>query len=108
MRYEMLRPLLIGTVLLCGGCATSIRVQAPTAGCSTLIPDSWRAAVPSAILPTDEDETRRWQVFGVGQTGQLKIANGRASDVIGVVEACEARDAASVRQIERPWYAFWR
>jgi len=64
--------------------------------------------VPSATLGSESDITARWQIFGVAQTGQLKLANGRAADVIGVVEACEARDAASVREIERPWYAFWR
>ena len=42
--------------------------------------------------------------FGVAQTGQLRTANGRTSDVVAIVKACEARDAAAVRSIERPWY----
>lgn len=100
--------LLTGTALLLSGCAASTRVLAPNAGCSTLIPANWRDPVPSAVLSSDADETRRWQVFGVAQTGQLKLANGRASDVIQVVTACEARDAAAVQEIERPWYRFWR
>lgn len=43
-------------------------------------------------------------VFGVNQTGQLRIANGRTSDVLGIVTACEKRDAEAVRQITRPWW----
>ena len=42
--------------------------------------------------------------FGVQQTGQLRIANGRTADVVGIVTACEKRDAEAVRQISRPWW----
>jgi hypothetical protein len=40
----------------------------------------------------------------VETTGRLVIANGRTSDVIGIVTACERRDAAAIREIERPWW----
>ncbi|MGN6064868.1 hypothetical protein [Brevundimonas diminuta] len=43
--------------------------------------------------------------FGVAQTGALRTANGRTSDVIGIVRACEARDAEAVERIGRPWWA---
>jgi hypothetical protein len=43
-------------------------------------------------------------VFGIEQTGQLARANGRTSDVVEIVTSCEARDAAAVREIERPWW----
>lgn len=92
--------LLAVTVPLLSGCAGSTLLQAPTAGCSTLIPASWRQDVPSAVLASDTDETRRWQVFGVEQTGQLSLANARTQDVIAVVSGCEARD----RQVARPWW----
>lgn len=107
MQSAMRLTLLLATALPLSACAGSTQLLAPTAGCSTLIPETWKADVPSAVLPTDEDETRRWQVFGVAQTGQLRIANGRTKDVIEVVTACEARDAEAVRTITRPWWQIW-
>lgn len=41
-------------------------------------------------FPQDAASVRDWQVFGVEQSGQLAKANGRTSDVLGVVRACEA------------------
>jgi hypothetical protein len=76
----------------------------PTAGCSSLIPASWATPVPSAALPAEDAVEADWQVFGIEQTGQLKRANGRTSDVVEIVTSCEARDAASVRHIQRPWW----
>jgi hypothetical protein len=60
--------------------------------------------VPSAALPGEAAVEADWQVFGIEQTGQLARANGRTSDVVEIVTSCEKRDAASVRQITRPWY----
>lgn len=77
----------------------------PAAGCSSLIPAKWADPVPSAAFPQDSADERDWQVFGVEQTGQLAKANGRSSDVIAVVRACETRDAAAVGRVERPWWA---
>lgn len=129
MTSEMLRPLLIAMMLLCAACAPSIQVQAPTVGCSELIPDSWAAPVPSAVLgplevgavvgaapgadaraaaaatalATAEAEAERWQVFGIQQTGQLRIANDRDQAKSEIYTKCEARDAASARSL-RPWH----
>lgn len=89
---------------LAGACAGSIRVQAPTVGCSSLIPAGWIEPVPSAALPTPDAVEADWQVFGIEQTGQLARANGRTSDVVEIVTACEKRDAQAIRQIERPWW----
>lgn len=60
------------------------------------------------MLGSDADETTRWQVFGIEQTGQLAKSNGNTADVIQTIERCEARDAAAVRHITRPWWAVWR
>ena len=76
----------------------------PTAGCSSLIPAGWTEPVPSAPLPPASAVEADWQVFGIEQTGQLARANGRTSDVVEIVTSCEARDAAAVRQITRPWW----
>ena len=104
MRYATPLTALLLTLPLCGACAGSIQVAMPAAGCSSLIPAKWDDPVPSAAFPQDNAEERDWQVFGVEQTGQLAKANGRSSDVIAVVRACEARDQAAARLIERPWW----
>jgi hypothetical protein len=75
----------------------------PGAGCSSLIPAGWTEPVPPAAFPADAASVRDWQVYGVETTGQLTIANGRTSDVIGIVKACETRDQEAIRQT-RPWF----
>ena len=95
---------LLLTAPLAGACAGSTQVLMPTAGCSSLIPASWAAPVPSAALPPEAAVEADWQVFGIEQTGQLARANGRTADVVEIVTNCEARDAASVRQITVPWF----
>ena len=37
--------------------------------------------------------------------GKLDEANGRTRDAIGIVERCEARDAAAVKRAKRGWLA---
>ena len=90
-------------MLLCGGCAGSTLVVTPGAGCSSLIPAGWTEPVPPAAFPEDASSVRDWQVYGVETTGRLTIANGRTSDIIGIVKACETRDQEAIRQT-RPWY----
>lgn len=104
MRSAMRLTMPLLAMLACGACASSIRVTTPGAGCSTLIPAGWNEPVPPAAFPADAANIRDWQVYGVQTTGQLVIANGRTGDVIGIVRSCEARDQASVREIERPWF----
>ena len=102
--------LMTATLLLAlplGACAGATRVLTPAVGCSSLFPAGWAEPVPSAAFPADGTDERGWMAFGVQQTGQLVTANGRTSDVIAVVTACEARDAAAVREIERPWWRVW-
>ena len=55
---------------LAAGCAGSIQVLAPTAGCSSLIPAGWTKPVPSAALPPADAVEADWQVFGIEQTGR--------------------------------------
>lgn len=79
----------------------------PASGCSSLVPDSWLEGIPGASLPSLAADKTDWQVFGVAQTGQLDKANGRTRDALGIVRGCEARDAAVVRKITRPWWKVW-
>lgn len=54
----------------------------------------------SAPLPQG-DTVGDWIAFGDAQTGRLDMANGRTADAIGIVQRCEARDAAAL-QAARP------
>ena len=89
---------------LAAGCASLPITVTHSAPCSGLIPAGWTEPVPSAALPAEPSDERDWMAFGVAQTGQLRTANGRTSDVVQIVTACERRDAEAIRQIERPWY----
>jgi hypothetical protein len=42
-----------------------------------------------------------WIAFGDAQTAKLDQANSRTKDAIGIVERCEARDAAAVKRASR-------
>lgn len=71
------------------------------AACSALLPAEWRQGVPGADLPADAANTADWIAFADAQTGRLDQANGRTRDAIGIVERCEARDAAAVQRATR-------
>lgn len=101
MRLIAMLPL----TLLAAGCASSPITVMHSAPCSALIPSGWTEPVSSAALPLEPSDERDWMAFGVAQTGALRMANGRTSDVIGIVRACEARDAEAVERIGRPWWA---
>lgn len=104
MRLIAMLPLM----LLAAGCASSPITVTHSAPCSALIPAGWTEPVPSAALPQELSDERDWMAFGVAQSGALRTANGRTADVIGIVRACEARDAVAIERIGRPWWAHLR
>jgi hypothetical protein len=61
--------------------------------------------VPGAPLP-EGTSVADWISFADQQTGQLDKANDRTLSAIGIVERCEARDAAAVKAARRGW-KFW-
>lgn len=67
-----------------------------------------RSETPSAVLQDSGDGALDAQVFGIEQTGQLNIANRDKADQFAIITSCERRDAASLRKITAPWWAFWR
>ncbi len=83
------------------GCAAPI-VTTQSAGCSSLIPDSWLAGIAGAPLP-EGNTVGDWIVFGDAQTGRLDQANSRTKDAIEIQRRCEARDAAAVKKATRSW-----
>lgn len=90
-----------GLILLLSGCAGTTIIASPS-DCSSLIPDAWRKPVPAAPLPAEKadplDQLKEWIGFGVAQSGQLEIANGRAADTLAIIQRCEARDRAAVKR----------
>jgi len=59
--------------------------------------------VPGADLP-DGNTVGDWIAFGDAQTGRLDQANERTKASIGIVERCEARDAAAVKKAGRGFF----
>jgi hypothetical protein len=83
-------------------CAGPIVTAAPNS-CATLLPEDWRQGVAGAPLP-DTDTVGDWIAFGDAQTGKLDQANERTKASIGIVERCEARDAAAVKKASRGFF----
>lgn len=94
------RPLLITVALVLGGCAAAPVVTAAPSSCAALLPPEWTQGVAGAPLP-DGNTVADWEVFADAQTGKLDQANGRTKDAIGIVERCEARDAAAIKHASR-------
>jgi hypothetical protein len=92
---RLLLPLL--AMLALQACVAGAPILATPGACSRLLPDSWRAPVAGAPLP-EGDTVGDWIAFADAQTGQLDKANGRTADAIGIIERCEARDAAALKQ----------
>lgn len=78
-------------------------IAAIPAACASLLPDTWRVPVPGAPLP-EGSSVADWISFADQQTGQLDKANDRTLAAIGVIERCEARDAAAVKRVRRRWF----
>lgn len=83
-------------------CAGAPIVTAAPSSCATLLPEEWKEGVAGADLP-DGNTVGDWIAFGDAQTGKLDQANGRTKDAIGIVERCEARDAAAIKKATRGW-----
>lgn len=84
------------------GCSAPTVLSTPNS-CATLLPSEWKEGVAGAELPLG-DTVGDWIAFGDAQTGKLDMANGRTRDAIGIIERCEARDAAAVKQATRRWW----
>jgi hypothetical protein len=97
---------LTATIILAfalAACAGPPVVTASSASCAALLPAEWKQGVAGAPLP-DGNSVGDWIAFGDAQTGKLDQANGRTKDAIGIVERCEARDAAAVKKATRGFF----
>ena len=95
-----LRPLLLAVALPLGACAGTPVVTAMPNSCASLLPQEWKQGVAGAPLP-DGDTVGDWITFADQQTGKLDQANERTKAAIGIVERCEARDAAAIKHATR-------
>jgi hypothetical protein len=89
--------------LTLAGCAGTPIVTAMPNSCATLLPQEWKQGVAGAPLP-DGATVGDWVTFADQQTGKLDIANDRTKSAIGIVERCEARDAAAVKRATRGFF----
>jgi hypothetical protein len=56
------------------------------------------------LPPPDADASDLWQALD-GQTTQLDVANGRASDLAALADACQARQQAVLTALDPPpWW----
>jgi hypothetical protein len=98
-----MRLILAAIALSLSACAGAPVVTATPSACATLLPQSWKAGVAPAPLP-DGNTVGDWIAFGDAQTGKLDQANGRTKDAIEIVERCEARDAAAIKNATRGFF----
>lgn len=104
LKAQAIRSNLPLAMLACAlsACAAPI-VTTQSAGCSSLIPDSWLAGVPGAPLP-EGNSVGDWIVFGDAQTARLDQANSRTKDAIEIQRRCEARDAAAIKHATKGFF----
>ena len=84
-------------LLLLSACAGTPVVTTVPSSCSSLLPEEWKQGVAGAPLP-DGDTVGDWIAFGDAQTGKLDQANDRTKASIGIIQRCEARDAAAIKR----------
>jgi hypothetical protein len=96
-------PIVAFAMLSLAACAGPPVVTASSASCAALLPAEWKQGVAGAPLP-EGNSVGDWIAFGDAQTGKLDQANGRTTDAIGIVERCEARDAAAVKRATRGFF----
>lgn len=96
--------LILAPALSLAACAGTPIVTAMPNSCASLLPQEWKEGVAGAPLP-EGDTVADWITFADQQTGKLDIANDRTKAAIGIVERCEARDAAAAKKATRGFLA---
>jgi len=106
MRSSRLRALTLGSILLSSsaltaGCAGTVSTPVYLAAqrCSDQIPPSYRKPVSGVGLLSPEATAGEATAKLDGQTAALDTANGRVSDVIGIVDRCDARNAEAAAKL---------
>jgi hypothetical protein len=63
--------------------------------------------VEAAELPTATATAGDVWVSLDAQLGRLDVANAYKRAALETVERCEARDAATIKRLQRPWWKLW-
>lgn len=97
------KPLLLTAALALTGCVSAAPiVTATSASCAALLPAEWKTGVEPVLLGDGfGDIVGDWIAAFDGQTAKLEQANDHTASAIGIVERCEARDAAAIKKATR-------
>lgn len=96
-------------LLMLGGClpfaAGHPTLTTQPAGCSSLIPSDWAGGTPAAEIvagiASGSATVGDWIVQADREAARGDVADDRTRAAIHIYTACEARDAAAVRQATR-------
>lgn len=108
MRSKLKLILCAATLSLVSSCASSNTLTGPAEGCSKLAEPVLGRVVGHATLGNSGDAAKDWQLYGLDETGRLNQSERDKRDGLAIIQMCEARDAATARRINAPWFAFWR
>lgn len=90
---------LLSAMLVLPACVGGpVSVTAQPAGCAALLPPEWRKGVEAPEFSGGGDVVGDWVSYADAVLGRLDVANDRTVSAIGIVERCEARDAAAIKQ----------
>ena len=105
-RRALIRVLILGsTPLAVGACALTrpIGTTPDVFSCAALIPPNDRQPVaPTALPPPDAVAGALWIALDE-QTARLDMANGRAGDVVAIMDQCEAERAKAFAPPKPAW-----
>ena len=111
MRYRLHRILAIPLALLAmlglGACVSARHTVTTPYACASRIPPQLAADVPPAAIPSD-NTIGAWVAGFDAQTGQLERANDEKQTALWIVRNCENEYAKASRDLNRPWFVFWR
>lgn len=103
MPFAKLTPLTVIGLLACGSVSCSSVPIAPT-GCSELARPILTRATSHAEIGNTGDPALDWQLYGIGETGQLNKANDDKATGFEIINACERRDAEAQKRLTPPWW----
>lgn len=98
--------MILALTLSCAGvsaCAHQAPVVLSAAPCLSLVPEGWRQGVPAPALPAGST-AGDWAAYADEAVGALDKSNGRLTDTLDILDACERRDAEVAAKLERPWW----
>lgn len=111
MRYRLHRILAIPLAMLAmlglGACVSARHTVTTPYACASRIPPQLAADVPPAAIPAD-NTIGAWVAGFDAQTGQLERANDEKQTALWIVRNCENEYAKAARDLNRPWFVFWR